>query len=230
MPIRKADVLAVLADPALNGILFSVGAITVSGKGYDTLAEYIKDDDIQVVPGNERMAFYDGHQNTIITQGGNPPLNVADRAQLLHECTHAVVDINEWDVERLDDEVAGYLSQVTYMTIASPGPFPNPPRPPHRLSPLGNLVWSLLQVVKKYNLHNHQGFGASISELDISGLRRDVQAIPDYAHIKAHEKAAGGGVPVKHNQMLALKAALGRARRGHKQPTAGSPAPRIDIF
>jgi hypothetical protein len=230
MPIRKDDVLAVLSDPLLNQMLFSVGAITVSGNEYANLADYIKDGDIQVSPGTEAMAFYDAHANTIITQAGNPPLNLADRAQLLHECTHAVVDINELPVERLDNEVAAYLAQVTFMDISNPVPLPGPVHPPHRGSPLGELVWSLQQVIQKYNLHNHQGFGASLSHLDIWKLKLDVHALPQYAQVGMHEKSVSDGVPVKHNQMLALKAALRRAHRPRENSGTSSPAPRIQIF
>src|SRR5262249_18381734 len=161
---------------------FSVGEITVSGDEYRDVADYIRDDDIKVIPGNGPVAFYDGHLNTIETQAGNPPLNLGDRAQILHECTHAIVDINGWDVLRLNDEVAAYLAQITYMRISSPGPFPRP-IPPPGTGPLMRLMIAVAQVVQRYNLHNGQGFGARIDELDIVGLRRAVRAYPPYAHI-----------------------------------------------
>jgi hypothetical protein len=230
MPITDAEVLKVLSDPALNTMFFSVGSITVSAREYGNVLEYVRDGDIKVTPGREPVAFYDGRNNTIITQAGDPPLNLSDRSQLLHECTHAIVDVNELDVERLDDEVAAYLAQVTYMVISKPTPFPSPVHPPHHGSPFGELVWSLLQVINKYSLHTAKGFGVRIRELDVWNLRAGVRALPDYARIGEHEKSVGGGVPIKNNQMRSLKAALRRGERGRQHPKAYSPSPRIPIF
>jgi len=232
MPITKADVLAVLNDPRLNSMRFSVGEITVSANEYRNVCEYIKEDDIKVIPGRERVAYYDGRLNTIETQAGNPPLNVADRAQLLHECTHAIVDINGWDVFTLNDEVAAYLAQLTYTWISAPGPFP-PPVPPVGAGSLVRLMISVLQVVQQYNLHSSQGFGVRISEFDIASLRRAVRAFPPYARIAWDAKttnAQDAGVPIKNNQMRSLRAAIKRGQQGRTRHTAYSPSPRIDIF
>jgi len=70
MPITKADVLAVLGDPILKRMFFSVGVITVRAEEYNNVAEYIADDDIAVVPGTKSTAFYSGFKNTIETQAG----------------------------------------------------------------------------------------------------------------------------------------------------------------
>ena len=51
MPITKADVLAVLKDPVLNRISFSVGMLTVNAAAFGIVARYIEADDIKVVPG-----------------------------------------------------------------------------------------------------------------------------------------------------------------------------------
>src|SRR5215510_7800206 len=120
MPIDKDEVLRVLRDGDLSKISFSVGAITVDAEGYRNVAAYIEAKDIKVVPGTEALAFYDGHSNTITTSAGNPQLDVGGSAQLLHECTHAIVDIDRLDVLRLDDEVAAYLAQLTYMRLKPP--------------------------------------------------------------------------------------------------------------
>jgi hypothetical protein len=239
MPITKADVLAVLGDPLLKRMFFSVGVITVCAEEYNNVAEYIADDDIAVVPGTKSTAFYSGFKNTIETQAGDPPLDVADRSQILHECTHAIVDINALDVERVKDEVAAYLAQLTFIVLSNPKfDFGPTVHPPVHGSPFGELMWSLFQVVRKYNLHNNKGFGAKISELDVWKLTRALHAVPDYAHIKETEKSGGdakdilgitSGVPIKNNQMRALKAAIRLAQR-NKRPRTYSPSPRLMIF
>jgi hypothetical protein len=232
MPITKTEVLAVLEDPRLKSMHFSVGDITVNANEYHLVADYIRSGDIRVIPGREPVAYYDGRANTIETQAGNPPLNLADRAQILHECTHAIVDINGWDVLRLEDEVAAFLAQVTYTWIAEPGPIPRA-IPPAGTGPRTRLGIAVLQVVEKYGLHTAKGFGARIGEWDVVTLRRAVQALPDYANVKADEKSlkpGTAGVPVKNNQMLALRAAIKRGQGGARQPRTYLPSPRLDVF
>lgn len=231
MPIAKAEVLAVLSDPRLETMHFSVGEITVSADQYRDVADYIREDDIRVIPGREPVAYYDGRLNTLETPAGDPPLNLADRAQVLHECTHAIVDINGLDVFILNDEVAAYLAQLTYMWISSPSPFPRP-IPPVGTGPLMRLTISVAQVVQRYNLHNGQGFGARISEPDIVSLRRAVRAIPLYTRIRWADKgnARDAGVPIGNNQMRSLRAAIKRGQRGRTQRATYAPSPRIHIF
>lgn len=229
MPIGKADILAVLADPVLTRMNFSVGEILVNAGQYSIIAEYIRDGDIGVIPGKGAVAFYDGTLNTIETQAGNAPLGVADRAQILHECTHAISDTNRLDVLRMNDEVAAFLAQVTYMHISDPN-IPFPTQAPGA-GPMGRLIIGLNAVILKYNLHQTKGFGVSISELDIWNLANDIRHTPEHAAIKPLEKARHDpknlGVPIKNNQMRALRAALRGARR---QTHVYTPSPRIEIF
>jgi len=239
MPITKADVLEVLGDPVLKRMFFFVGVIAVSAEEYSNVGDYISDGDIGVVPGKISTAFYSGYRNTIETQAGDPPLALADRSQILHECTHAIVDINALDVERVKDEVAAYLAQLTFIVLSNPKfDFGPSVHPAIHGSPFGELMWSIFQIVRKYNLHNEKGFGARISELDIWNLTRELHAVPDYAHIKETEKTGGdakdllgitSGVPIKNNQMRALKAAMRLAQRT-KRPRTYSPSPRLMIF
>ncbi|MCI0429449.1 MAG: hypothetical protein L0210_02750 [Rhodospirillales bacterium] len=231
MPITKTEVLAVLEDPRLQNMRFSVGEITVSANEYRIVADYIREDDIRVISGKESVAYYDGRLNTIETQAGNPPLNLVDRAQILHECTHAIVDINGWDVLRLNDEAAAYLAQLAYTWISGPWPIPRA-IPPAGTTPLNKLGIAVLQIVEKYDLHNAKGFGARIGEWDIVGLRRAIRAVPAYAHVKVDEKSDAGtaGVPVKNTQINALRGAIKRGQQSGGRPWAYSPSPRIDIF
>jgi hypothetical protein len=212
MPVTKHDVLEVLADPKLMKMGFTVGTITVNHQGYRNVYDYIQAEDIQVLPGKETVAFYDGRHNTLITQAGTPPLGLSDRVQILHECTHALIDISGLKVLRLHDEVAAYLAQVTYAQIESPS---SPPRSLSAVgaSPMGKLVFAMLQVVHSYGLHSSKGFGARIEDWDLVTLTKAVQAFPAYGHVKASEISVGAGVPVKNNQMRALRAALTQGRR-----------------
>lgn len=229
MPIGKAEILAVLADPVLNRMNFAVGDIMINARQYKNVADYIADGDISVVVGNGALAFYDGNRNEIETQKGDPPLNLGDRAQILHECTHAIADIDGLDVLRLTDEVAAYLAQLTYMELSQPGLLPTGPRGPAR--PMGRLTMGVNAVIRKYELHKPKGFGVSISTLDIWNLANDVRRVPDYVNVKHTDKSTpdpkNRGVPVKNNQMRALKAAL-KGRPGRAR--VYTPSPRLEIF
>jgi hypothetical protein len=229
MPITKKDVLAVLADPVLARMNFSVGDIFIKIREYNNVAEYIRDDDITIKPGGkDKIAFYDGHDNTLMPQNGNAPLDLADRALILHECTHAIPDVNELEVRKQDNEVAGFLAQLTYMELSSPSP-PLPHGPLRGASPMGKLVIALRTVIQNYGLDQPRGFGISIRELDIWKLATDVRRLPSHSDVKPTDfgKPADLGVPVKNNQMRALRAALTRARRPRR---AYTPSPRIEIF
>ena len=250
MPIGKNEVLRVLRHPSLSKINFSVGAITVDAEGYRNVAAYVEAADIKVVPGTEDIAFYDGRLNTITTPAVNPPLDTGRSAQLLHECTHAIVDIDRLDVLRLDDEVAAYLAQLVFMRVAEPGPFPRPlPISPATLGPLMRLMTAMQRVIYRYKLHTSEGFGVRISELDIVGLRRVVHAHPEYQHIQWGEKgnAKHLGVPVREDDDRAVKPAknppppnsqIGRLRHalllgkrgGTRDANIYSPSPRFGVF
>jgi hypothetical protein len=232
MPVTKADVLSVLEDPGiLMRIRFSVGPLTVSYEEYQNVAEYIKDDDIQVIPGTGSVAFYDGRLNAIITQKeGRKPLDYTDRAQILHECTHAIADVNELDMRRLEDEVAAYLAQDLYMAHTYDNWVFAPAGAVTFIwgQPFGSMVNAMKDIIDKYHLLTARGYGARISELDTWKLTLFLRAMPEYKDVKLTEttnKESQRGVPTK-NQMRLLRAAMKRGQRGHKQ-AAYSPSPRI---
>jgi hypothetical protein len=225
MPIKKDEIVKVLRDPALKRMFFCVGAITVNAQEYLDVAEYIEAEDIRVVSGRGALAFYDGRNNIIETQAANPPLDLFQSAQILHECTHAIVDVNRLDVLRLNDEVAAYLAQVTFMKLKQPSPLP--PRTPGG-SPFGRLVYSFMEVVHQYKLFEAEGFGARIKELDIWRLALAVRAYPEYANVKLTDKSVGGGVPVKNDQLRALKAVMKQGQQ--RRQRIYSPSPRLEIF
>jgi hypothetical protein len=66
--------------------------------------------------GTQDLAFYDPVTDILLTQKKSPPANDGDRALLLHECVHAMIDIYDPDgtVTRHMGEVAAYLAQTAY--------------------------------------------------------------------------------------------------------------------
>ena len=195
MSITKEDVLQVLDDPKLHSIRFSVGPIQVNSVEYDKVSDYIESGAIDVVPGKEKKSKYIPQRDTLITRNGNPPLDENVRSNLLHECTHAISDINKYDVTRLTDEAAAYIAQLTYALLLRP----SLPEPPIGL-PLDNMMRQSMHLVNKYELGSPAGYGAMIDQRDIADLARAVYAIPDYHNIDPDAKLAANGVALSDEQ------------------------------
>ena len=195
MPITKEDVLQVLDDPKLHSIRFSVGPIQVNSVEYDKVSDYIEADAIDVVPGKTKVSKYIPQRDTLITRNGSPPLDENVRSNLLHECTHAISDINKCDVTRLTDEAAAYIAQLTYALLLRP----SLPEPPIGL-PEDNMMRQCMHLVNKYELGSPAGYGAMIDQRDVADLARLVYAIPDYHDIDPDAKLAANGVALSGEQ------------------------------
>lgn len=163
--------------------------------------------DITVKSGSESKAYYAPGLNELTTQWGNPPLGYEDLAQILHECTHTIVDINKWNALRLHDEVAGYLTFYTYAVIRNPVPLPAV-KPGQHLSPDARLTFAFKQIVFKYGLHETRGFGAAINPKDSAMLMEAVHAHPEYSDLRDDQRTPEEylGVPDKHLEMEKAKA------------------------
>ena len=195
MPITKPDVLEVLRDPRLHNIRFSVGPINVNADEYDNVADYIESEAIQVVPGDKTYSIYVPENNTLRTRSGNPPLNNNARSNMLHECTHAISDINQAKVTRLADEAAAYLAQMAYLLLLDPG-LDEPPIGP----PINNMMRQCMHLVKQYQLGKPAGYNKTIDPGDVSDLAKAVLAIPDYHDINPEQKLAADGVSLTGSQ------------------------------
>ena len=195
MPITKEDVLQVLGDPKLHFIRFSVGPIQVNAIEYDKVSDYIEAGAIDVVPGEAKFSKYIPQKDTLVTRNGNPPLNENARTNMLHECTHAIADINKCDVTRLTDETAAYLAQIAYLLLLMPS-LQEPPIGP----PINNMMRQAMRVVNSYELGSPAGYGATINQRDIADLAGAVYAIPDYHDIDPKEKLVADGVKLSDKQ------------------------------
>jgi hypothetical protein len=189
MPITKTDVLDVLEDRRIRNIRFSAGPINVNSDEYDTVSDYIESEAITVTPGKETLSRYIPLRDTLMTRVGNPPLDYNARTNILHECTHIISDIHKYNVGRLVDEVAAYLAQIAYLFILLPS-LEEPPIGP----PLNNMMRQGMQLVRKYHLGEPAGYGAIITQSDISDFARAIHAIPDYSNIGMKETLDVDGV------------------------------------
>ena len=117
MPLGEGDVLDTLSDPVVAGMNFWVGPVHITGTSYGIIRSHIRAENILVVSGTQSLAFYDDKTDILTTQAGNPPPNLDQRAQLLHECTHALIDVFTYGtkVTRHIDELSSYIAQFVYM-------------------------------------------------------------------------------------------------------------------
>jgi len=189
----KKDILEILNDPKLHQIRFSVGPIKVNSDEYDTVADLIEAGAIAIVPGSGKVARYVAQKNTLYARAGDPK-DLNSRTNALHECTHMITDIQEYNVSRLTDEVAAYLAQFTYLLLLAP----NTAKPPLGL-PLNNMMRQGMDLVANYKLGDPAGYGAIISQSDIAMMGRLVHEIPEYNY-DPNERAVADGVDVDEDQ------------------------------
>ena len=191
MPIGKDDVLAALSDPVLRGFKFSIGQTTVGPDGFREVHGAIASGRIRVATGSDpRIAFYNMRSNTIETPRRNPPLDVGERAQLIHECVHAINDLRFINEATLIEEAASYLAQLIFMARSLPPRTTRRPSHLHpRLGPLMRLMVACDDVIAQYRLAEPEGFGARISARDALFLSVKVRGVPEYARVGLYEKS-----------------------------------------
>ena len=122
MPLTEGDVLDTLSDPVALGIEFYVDKIHIKGEYLTTVRDHIRAGNILVKGGPDDLAHYDQTTDILLTQRKSPPANDSDRALLLHECVHAMIDVYYPDgtITRHMGEVAAYLTQTTYSVRKNP--------------------------------------------------------------------------------------------------------------
>jgi hypothetical protein len=212
MPITKRQVLSLLNDPDLAKIKFSVGPIVVTAAEFSNLADYFEDDDIKVVPGAQaHHAKYERDLKQLQVDAKVTSLpTIEERALILHECVHAIVDVRGLRVPVLTDEVAAYTAQVMYIQIKDPGPhLPAVKIPASR--PLTAFIASVLDMIDQYKLMER---AARISEFDIFALSLKLRAVPEYAEFAVDDMESDPtGVPINGRGIQALRMALRAAHR-----------------
>ncbi len=114
MPLTEGDVLDTLSDPVALGIEFYVDKIHIKGEYLTTVRDHIRAGNILVKGGTQDLAFYDQTADVLLTQKKSPPADDGDRALLLHECVHAMIDVYDPNgaVTRHMGELAAYLTEA----------------------------------------------------------------------------------------------------------------------
>lgn len=192
MPLGERDVLDTLSDPITQNMNFHVDQVQISGEFFTTIRDHVRAGNIVVVSGTGSLAYYNSGTDILTTQKGTPPADLGQRAQILHECTHALVDVfnDKAKVTSHINELASYIVQVAYELRSLPS-WPSASDG----SPWGDFWAGLHSLVKTTGIDKASGNGARISAATLEPLRVQLAALPhvDYgSYSKEHKDSANG--------------------------------------
>lgn len=197
MSFTKGDVLNTLSDTVTLGMNFTIGAVHISGKSFATIRDHVKAENILVVEGTETLAFYDAPTDILTTQVGNSPANLFQRSLLLHECSHALVDIFYSDntITRHNDEVAAYFVQMVYTLRNDPSL-----TVPNEGTPWSDFYTAVYNAIKAKHLESPSGNGAKVSSTEMEPARVLLAKLPDvnYKDFKKTDLSGSNGLK-RHN-------------------------------
>ena len=199
MPLTIKEVLETLEDPVALGINFHADKIHVKGENLSRVHERILVGDILVTGGTSDLAFYDHATDVLITQKKAPPADDGDRALILHECVHAMVDIIDpkTTITRHMGELAAYLTQTAYSVRKYPA-----------ANRTGTAPWDkfwgdLYATVRANKLDTAKGNGARIPDATLENLRQQLAALPsiNYGSFSKEAKDVSNGLLRQYSSM-----------------------------
>ena len=199
MPLTIKEVLETLEDPVALGIDFYADKIHVKGEYLSRVHERIVVGDVLVTGGTSDLAFYDPATDVLITQKKAPPADDGDRALILHECVHAMVDIIDpkTTITRHMGELAAYLTQTAYSVRKYPA-----------ATRTGTAPWDkfwgdLYATVRANKLDTAQGNGAKIPDATLENLRQQLAALPsvNYGSFSKEAKDVSNGLLRHYSNM-----------------------------
>jgi len=191
MALSEGDVLNALSAAAELGIDFYVENIHVSPETLTTVRDHIRAGNILIAGGtNPAGAVYDSDTDILWTPALVPPADEEDKALLVHECVHAMIDIYNTShrAGRAMGELAAYLTQMTYLQRRIPNKTSNAP-------PGAVLFWPmLLKVVNDFDLGTAAGAGAHIPANRLEPMRLELMSVGTSYRYSAKMKAQSSGL------------------------------------
>src|SRR5947207_2719364 len=117
----KQDVLDALDDPILSRISIVCEGLLVSSFTLGLVKGRISSGDITVVEGtSDDNAYYNAGSDTLTTHKGPTPMPFWKKSVLIHECTHALMDVLEYETTTLTNELICYITQVAFEIMSDP--------------------------------------------------------------------------------------------------------------
>ena len=205
MALRTEHVLMTLQDARLSNVDFWLGGLHINFGAYKQVADAIIANKIHVIPGDdpEWASYYSSagvlklkngtemniRANTLVTQNATT-LDDSERALLIHECTHAYVDLSYASATTsLSDEVAAYIAQVTFEMAVAKGQ-----KPKRDGTRFGRMYHGIGDIVRKFRLNEPAGHGATLQFRDYIHLRGLVHHMKEYHDIGWTQLSGANGV------------------------------------
>jgi outer membrane protein OmpA-like peptidoglycan-associated protein len=187
MPLTDFDVLQALGDSKLQRLDYWVDNIHIRGEAYMRLFDLVDRQQILVVSGdNPARAEYDAKTDTITTQKAESPANLTNRAVLLHESTHALVDMERITTTWHANEACAYITEGMYLLLST-----NDPQPFNKAFISGSVIpW-----IRAKRLDSAPGGGLRFSFDDIIPLIVELNKHPAYHQDNASITLADGISP-----------------------------------
>jgi hypothetical protein len=187
----KSNVLATLASPQVKWINFAFAKRMMSLICYQSLYGLVDNGTIacQVDSTLNDIAMYDpGPPNKLVASDGSyGETYFYQKALLIHECSHAILDCyyNGRDMDNnkaagitvLDDETIAYLAQAFYL-VASNGNMPSDSRLPDYQAVA--IVRPRLEAIMKKGWTGCDTIGFTTA--DVMGLQKAIKLHPEYSN------------------------------------------------
>lgn len=196
MPLGQTDVLVAVGDSVLGKMDFTVDGAHIRGEAFRKIFEYVRDDQILVVTGDDPgQASYQADTDTLTTQLADSPADLFNRSMLVHECAHALVDMEFVKMTSKANECAAYLTQAVYLLL-------NTSRP---TIPAGyGVVDAAIRLAKQFGLDKEPGARRYISYEEVIPLVKRLDEHPAY-HAKHARISASDGISKKVPKNLHLE-------------------------
>lgn len=163
MALTDDDVIVALSDSVVRRMNFWVDSVHVRGEAYTKVATLIDDEQILVVSGSDpNRAWYDSASDTLTTQKASSPADLDNRGILIHECTHAIADMEHATITWRTNEAAARIAQAAYLLVSNP----HHPIPPNHKYFLNGAI----ALVKQFGLDTNPGAGTRLRMDDVLSL------------------------------------------------------------
>jgi hypothetical protein len=179
----KQAALDILRDPVASTMAYKAGPLELKPLDFAAVALAIESGKIRVVhrPCLGHIAQYlSGGANTLLVPfSSSPPLGM--RALMVHEATHAAMDVRKVPLVMQQSEAMGYISQAIYLLRNGVDLGASVPSPPFNVAPRNFLAFT---GIFKFAARLAKDIiaGAAVSTLDLVGLGVSLTAAPMYTH------------------------------------------------
>ena len=200
--LYKKEIKNILTESVTRQIHFSLGGLSINSSGYKRVGDCIMDERIEIVGvGTDDIpswadAYYNHKKNVL----GIKPVTLsvlktdtAFRALILHECTHAYIDmVKAAATTKVSDEAAAFLAQLIYRLRKDRYPSNLEKWAAGTNTQDAKIFHEAIKVIKKYGLH--RGANRTLQRQHYSALR---DAIKARYGLTEKEKCGANGIPAK---------------------------------